>query len=376
MNILAYVHLRNIYRSTGAGRVARNIVEQLVDHPSDDVRILADRNDYQKVILKVGKPWSEYRYNCFERDTSAQQRRWFFLDLPRAEQFWSDVQIMYCAGKSYVPSKLARSVILLHDAAFFDDWADQGQHLSYYLQQFKWRLLFGKLSKKVDLFHTVSNFSAERILYHFPSFKDRIRVIPNGVTEFFFADNKTEDREILAKRNLAGRCYVLLPGGLSRRKNADLVLQAWPLLRQLHRDLRLVVTSYNDAAYVARAASNGDSVVMTGFVDDAELRALYRGARVVWFPSCYEGFGIPVLEAMACGTPVVASNASSLPEVTGNAASLMPTRDVGAHVAGIDYLLKDDAARDMYSARGRDRAAMFTWSEAARKLRSVFAELI
>jgi len=106
-------------------------------------------------------------------------------------------------------------------------------------------------------------------------------------------------------------------------------------------------------------------VRFVGRVDDNDLPALYRLARVFVFPSLYEGFGLPPLEALACGTPVVASNTSSLPEVLGDAALLVPPLDVGAWVQALRRALTDAALRRTLSQRGLERAAHFTWQRTA-----------
>jgi glycosyltransferase involved in cell wall biosynthesis len=373
MNVLAYVHLRNICGSTGAGRVARSLVEQMMQWPHDEVRVLGDRGDHASIIPKVGQPWSEYQFSLFDRDTSSQQRKWFLFNRPVAEVFWPESDILYCAGEAYVPTRKARSVVLMHDAAFFDENALRHDR-RFYIQQAKWRLLFWKLVSRADLFHTVSQFSAERLEHHFPGLRGRMRVVPNGVTANFFDADDSADTENLRRFGLVDRPYILLPRGLSYRKNGDLVLAAWPRLRELLGDVALVVTSHNDQTYVDRARQQ--AVVTTGFVDDTVLRTLYRRAVLVWFPSRYEGFGIPVLEAMACGTPVVASSAASLPEVTGGAAMLVSASDPAEHIAAIEHLFRDAVARDQLADKGRRRVAGFTWPASAARLRAVFTELV
>jgi glycosyltransferase involved in cell wall biosynthesis len=374
MNLLAYVHLRNISGSTGAGRVARNLVEEMMRWPDDEVRVLGDRGDHASIIPKVGRPWSEYQFHLFDRDTLSQQRNWYLFDRPVTEAFWPDTDILYCAGEAYVPTRKARSVVLMHDAAFFDEKALR-RNYRFFIQQAKWRLLFGKLARYADLFHTVSQFSAERLEHHFPSLRGRMRVVHNGVTANFFDSDDSEDSISLRRFQLVDRPYILLPRGLSYRKNGDLVLAAWPRLRELLGDVALVVTSHNDQAYVDRAKQQA-GVITTGFVDDTVLRTLYRRAVLVWFPSRYEGFGIPVLEAMACGTPVVASSAASLPEVAGDAAVLVSVSDPMEHIAAIEHLFRDAVARNQLADKGRQRAAGFTWPASAAGLRTVFNELV
>jgi len=228
---------------------------------------------------------------------------------------------------------------------------------------------------RADLFHTVSQFSAERLEHHFPGLRGRMRVVHNGVTANFFDADGSADTENLRRFGLVDRPYILLPRGLSYRKNGELVLAAWPRLRELLVDVALVVTSHNDQAYVDRAKQQA-GVITTGFVDDTILRTLYRRAVLVWFPSRYEGFGIPVLEAMACGTPVVASSAASLPEVAGDDAVLVSVSDPAEHIAAIEHLFRDAVARNQLADKGRQRAAGFTWPASAARLRAVFTELI
>ena len=115
---------------------------------------------------------------------------------------------------------------------------------------------------------------------------------------------------------------------------------------------------------------------MLGFVPDEGLRALYGAARVVWFPSRYEGFGLPVVEAMACGTPVVTSRASSLPEIAGDAALLAPPDSAQAHVEAIDALLCDGSLHAELVRRGQARACEFTWSRSAEQLKTHFEGLL
>ena len=373
MNILAYVHLRNIYGSTGAGRVARNITEALHARGEDTVHVLADQGDRVRLVEKVGEPWTNFDYHCFQAKTSVQQRRWVLFNRPYAESFWPEAEVVYCTGEAYVPTRKARIVNLMHDAAFFDCGAHQFT-LRYLYQQAKWRILFARISATADLIHTVSNFSAERLTHHFPSLRDRFVVVHNAVTDVFFEDDCLGDHARLDELGLAQVPFILLPRGLAYRKNADLVLSAWPRLRQMHPDLCLVVTSHNDPNYVGRALAQ-EGIVTTGFVPDETLRALYTAARLVWFPSRYEGFGIPALEGMACGAPVVASNAASLPEIVGDAAVLVPPSDEAGHIEAIDYLLHNDAARDALARKGRAHAARFTWANAAAKLRAAMVTL-
>lgn len=375
MNILAYVHLRNIHGSTGAGRVARHLTEELARGKKDKLEILADPADHQRIIPRVGPPWSEFNYRFFRHETSRQQALWALFNRPAAETFWPEAEIVYCTAESYVPVQRAKLVVTLHDAAFFEDAAHR-RSVAFWKQSLKWKYLYSILSRKAHLFHTVSQFSADRISHFFPAMKSRLRVVHNGVPSRFFAPVSAEGEEALRQIGLADRPFILLPRGLHYRKNADLVIEAWPVLRERHPELLLVVSSHCDPIYAARAQALGSSVQFTGFVSDELLCSMYHAARLVWFPSRYEGFGMPVLEAMACGTPVVASNIASLSEIAGAAAVLVDPLSAAAHIDAITMLLSDDNQREKLRHKGRSCAAEFTWEAAATRLRTEFETLL
>ena len=367
MNILAYVHLRGIVQPTGAGRVARSMVEELHRFSESSVKILANASDCRSVIPKLGSPWNAYDYRLFDRDTSRQQAHWIVFDRPTAETYWPAADLVYCPTESYVPTRRTRLAVTAHDAACFERGAHRASR-SAIIQAVKRRYLFRMLTRKADRILTVSHFSAERLGYFFPGLKSRLRVIPNGVPGRFFEPVSPAGEAALANLGLLGRQFVLAPGGLQYRKNADLILRAWPLLQQMHSELLLVVTNQYEADYFERAQGLGPSVRLIGFIDDELLCSLYSAASAVWFPSLYEGFGMPVLEAMASGTPVVGSTSSALPEVAGNAAILVSPRSLRDNVDAIDGVLRTPSLVDSYVAAGRRRAREFTWTAIASKL--------
>jgi len=374
MNVLAYVHLRNIHRSTGAGRVARELIEHVARRKDVNVHLLGDRADYDSIVPNVGHPWTTFPSHLFSNDTSVQQAQWLMFQRPTAEEFWSQAQIVHCTTESYVPTGRSRLIVTIHDAAYFDNGAHPNS-LSTTMQELKWRTLYGTLSRTADVFHTVSNFSAERLATAFPAIRSRMRVIHNAVSSIFFEPFDSSTEELLELAGLKGKRYILVPGGLHYRKNADLILKAWPIILDRNPDLVLVVAGHNDLSYLPQAA-NLKSLSLMGFVEDRMLRALYHGAQTVWFPSRYEGFGIPVLEAMACGAPVVASNSAAIPEIAGEAAVLVSSDSLTENVEAIETVINDGQLRASLRKRGKNRAEPFTWPAAAVKLHSVYSSLL
>ena len=375
MNLLAYVHLRNIYRSTGAGRTARQVTEHLAQRSGIQLRILADAADRERFVPLAGGPWPNFQYSTFSRDTSRQQARWFLYDRPAAEEYWPATDIVYCTGESYVPTQKAKLVVTAHDAGYFEQGALR-RDAAYWKTRLKWTLLFRKLERKADLFHTVSHFSAERLAFHFPAIASRIRPVYNGVAPFFFEAVNSIGNSEVGRVGLANRRYVLIPGGLHYRKNAELVLQVVPRLLKLFPELIIAVVNHTDPRYAAQTRGFGDRFRLLGFVSDDALHALYAGAAVVWYPSRYEGFGLPIVEAMASGAAVVGSSSASIPEIAGDAAVLADPTSVEAHMTAIGDLLTDDAATRQFAAAGRLRAQQFTWERCAAELHGHFLSLM
>jgi glycosyltransferase involved in cell wall biosynthesis len=375
MNILAFVHLRNIHHSTGAGRVAREMTEHLAQQSGVRLQVLADSGDYKKIVPQVGEPWTGYGYRFFRDETSRQQARWYLLNAPTGEHYWPETEIVYCTAESYVPVDKCRLAVTVHDAQTFDAGAHR-LTTALLKQRFKWTLLFRRLAGKADLFHTVSQFSADRLAHHFPEIRSRLRVVHNAVSPHFFEPPAEADRRVLQELGVSGRPYILVPGGLHFRKNADLILGAWPQIHQHLPEVRLVIVGHCDASYLDAARALGPSVVIAGFREENELRALYAAAELVWFPSRYEGFGLPVLEAMACGTPVVTSNTTALAEIGGTAAVLLSPKRASDHVEAIRELITNSRWADQLRSEGRVRAKTFSWQASASLLHGHFVSIL
>jgi len=229
--------------------------------------------------------------------------------------------------------------------------------------------------------HTSSEFVAAEIEELFgPGLRSagRLVVIPLGATHL--GDDARMPPELAA--TIGGHPFVLAIATLEPRKNLPHLVGAFGELAGDHPDLRLVIAGRDgparpavDAAIERLPPAARERVVLAGHVDDAGRRALLEAAVVLAYPSIYEGFGFPLLEAMSAGVPVVAARAGSIPEVAGDAALLVEPTDDHGLAASINRVLTEDATRTDLVARGRDRLGAFSWRETARALAACYRRL-
>lgn len=180
--------------------------------------------------------------------------------------------------------------------------------------------------------------------------------------------------------DITGPSYILSMGSTRPHKDLPTLLRAFCALAPLHPELRLVLAGEGEAGYLEHHLSGAEPSVVeraafTGHVTDDELRALYVGAAVFAFPSLYEGFGLPPLEAMALGTPVVAARAASLPEVVGYGALLFEPGDDAGLATAIARVLDDESVRERLVATGLERSSELTWAACAQRTVDVYHEL-
>jgi glycosyltransferase involved in cell wall biosynthesis len=205
---------------------------------------------------------------------------------------------------------------------------------------------------------------------------ERVFVILEAAGPAFHPQDAVAIEAVRRQYGLEGP-FLLSVGSLEPGKNRERLLQAFARLQARGLTHTLVVAGqrawrYEGEAPLARRLGLAESVRFLGNVPQADLPALYSAADLFVFPSLYEGFGLPALEALACGTPVVASNVSALPEVVGDAALQVSPLDVEALADAMERLLRDDRLRSDLRERGLERAAQFSWEKAARQTAEVY----
>jgi len=211
---------------------------------------------------------------------------------------------------------------------------------------------------------------------------DKISAIHLGVDARFFAPNLSKAAQTLARFDVRPQQYILSVGTLEPRKNIERTLQAYAALPEyLRRDFPLVLSGgkgWKDAVIHTRLKQikPPGRVILTGYVDHHDLLALYAACTAFVYPSLYEGFGLPILEAMAAGAPVITSNVSAMPEVAGEAALLIDPNSVDELAAAMQRLLEDRELATALSIRGKERARGFTWARTAQETLKVYCRVL
>ncbi|MCQ2416407.1 MAG: glycosyltransferase family 4 protein [Oscillospiraceae bacterium] len=238
-----------------------------------------------------------------------------------------------------------------------------------------------KSMQRADCIVTDSHFSKSEIAKYYPAFADKVQVVPCGVDTKRFAPASAEDIARVREAHHLPKEYFLYLGTLEPRKNLVRLIHAYSDLRKKYPDAPALVLAggkgwqYESIFAAVDALHLQENVIFPSYIPSGDMAALYSGALAFVFPSLYEGFGMPPLEAMACGCPVLTSNAASLPEAVGNAAVLCNPKKKSAIARGMEMLLTDTALREKLRQRGFVRAKEMSWENAADALYRIYQSL-
>jgi glycosyltransferase involved in cell wall biosynthesis len=262
------------------------------------------------------------------------------------------------------PVSVAAQVCTFHDLIPLDrpEWFN-----ARFAAWYGW--LLPRLARRVQHIIAVSHFTKTRIVDRFGLAPENVTVVENGVDERFAPRSSAEIAAVRKTLQIDSPHYILCVGSVEPRKNTSRLVQAWAQIQhRLPREISLVIAGPKGKSLVFSDVSFEQlppRVQLTGYVADEQLPALYSGALAMVYPSLYEGFGLPLIEAMACGTPVVTSNTTSLPEVAGDAALLVDPLDVQSIADGIERLVESSSLQERLRVEGQERAKHFTWERTA-----------
>lgn len=307
---------------SGIGVYLRHIIKGLLEYDQYEIAVLADKNYTElKGIKMIAFPQKIY---------SIKEQIYFSKLIPRCNLFWSphyNVPIFPIAAK--------KRLVTIHDVYHLAH-----QHELSIPQQVYAKVMLKAATALSEHIITVSNFSKQEIIAHTRTIPDKITTIYNGVDIDFFGKKTTEEIEksILKKYELPKK-YALFVGNVKPNKNLKNLVRAFALFAEKEPDFKLVILGKKDGFIRAEEGvfeliqtytHLAEKIIFTGFVENNDLPFIYQSATMLVFPSLYEGFGFPPLEAMAAGCPVVCSDTASLPEVCGDAAFYCNPKDVNS----------------------------------------------
>lgn len=250
------------------------------------------------------------------------------------------------------------------------------------LDNWRYRWLLPEAARRADAIITPSQCSRNDIITHLNPPSTPIYHVPlNAVDAIFTPISDNPERQAVLEHYGITPPYILYVGGINARKNIARIFEAYAKIRDRYPNVPLVIagkrqwrTTEIEATY--KRLELGDSVQFTGYVENKHLPYLYSAASLLLFPSLYEGFGLPPVEAMSCGTPVVTSNISSLPEAVGDAALLVDPYSVDAIADAMCRILDDPSLAKQLRTKGFKQAAMFTWRRATQEIVAIYQRVL
>jgi len=355
----------------GIGTYVKNLIRELARLPGDDEYAILCAPADTDFVGTLGPRFTPFVERAGNYSVREQLSVPWTLRRTRADLFHAP---------HYVVSPLVRRpfVVTIHDCIhlrFPEYLPNRGAHAYA-------RAMMRSSARRARRVLTVSEASRDDIVRYLGVSADKVDVIPNAIDEKLSTLATGDDITRVRERYQLTGPFVLYSGNIKPHKNLDRLIEAFSLLRSEHgADVTLVILGDEASKYpklrrLVHRHQLHKHVRFLGFVPDQTLAALYRLAAVFVFPSLYEGFGLPPLEAMALGTPVIVSNVSSLPEVVGDAALLIDPRQPAEIAAALNRVLTDTNLRDDLIRRGLARVQDFSWTRSAARTHDVYARAL
>ena len=360
----------NWYKGTGIGTYTYNVLKNLInDNKEDFYNIYWSGKDYEEFmddntqILMASKK----HHRFFEQHFFPSNLQSKNIDLFHIPQ----------NGIGLTEYVSCKKVVTIHDLIpyLMPETVGKG-YLLKFLEELP------KIIKLSDGIITVSEWSKKDIAKFFPNTEDKIFVTPLAADKKYKPLNKEHCREFLKKTYGINKPFILYIGGFSPRKNVkSLILAFSSIFNSLNKEYELVIVGANkdDSTYLNILGQNvdiGENIIFTGFVPENHLPILYNGSDVFAYPSLYEGFGLPPLEAMSCGTPVISSNISSIPEVVEDAGVLINPFNIDELKNALVSVLNNDSLKTSLSIKGLERSKFFSWQKTAKQTLDVYKKII
>lgn len=361
-----------VAQRAGVGRYTKCLAEALAIYKARDDELMLAYLDFKRHGAPFQAPGAQFKAVRLCPGRVAQYC-WKTFNWPPYNWLTGNSADVYHFPNFIIPPLAhGRSVVTVHDVSFLrhPEFAE-ARNLAYLKAKIR------QTVTRADAILTDSQFSANEIIELLGVAPERVYAIPLGITPPPPRPTPARIRALLKTLGLE-RPYLLAVGTIEPRKNLAFLVDVFEAMKDFDGDLAVVgMPGWQTGPILERmhTSSKARRILQLGYQPDETLEALYANARALVFPSLYEGFGLPPLEAMARGTPVVASGIEVLREVLGTSALMMNGFDANEWATAISALLRDEGARTRLSAEGRQQAARFTWEVTARKTWEIYRQV-
>jgi glycosyltransferase involved in cell wall biosynthesis len=354
------------HEKTGKGWYVYNLVKEIIR--------LDKTNQY--LLYGNGKnPFKEHP-NVTYKKIDSKSIKWHFLVLKDIKK--QEVELFFAPSSFIIPafvSKTIKTVITVHDLVSYLFPANH--NLKAVIIE---RLTLRRALKKAGSVFVVSENTKRDLLKKFNYPENQVHITYCAASEFFKEKVSAEELEEFRKKMKYPNNFILAVGTLEPRKNLSTLIRSFATIKKWFPEYKLIIAGkkgwkYKQIQETLAKYSLENEVIFPGYLKDDELRKTYKLAKVFVFPSLYEGFGIPPLEAMASGCPVVSSNVASLPEVVQEAGMLVDPRNPYKFAEAVSSIIENEQIRESLIERGYQQADKFHWKQSAKKAVEVFNSL-
>ena len=368
-------------QKTGIGQTVKMLVENSILDENNEFQLnyfaFRKKNEKQNYLQPYVKSNVSLQC-CGWMPLALYKRIWNFLPIPYSIFMREKVDVTQFFNYFIPPGVKGKKAVFIYDMV----WKACPETMDTETKKFMDRNVINA-SCRADIIITVSDFSKQEIQKYLSIPANKIQVVYGGVDlERFNANYQNVQIDQVKKKYGIRKDYFLYLGTLEPRKNIVKLIEAYSLFKKKNKDAPVLVIAgkkgwqYEEILQAGKRLGIEESVIFTGYIEDDEAPLLLCGAVSFVFPSIYEGFGLPVLEAMACDIPVIAADAASLPEVVGEAGLLVDPYSTESIADAMQKIWENTTLRQELCAKGRNRVKKFTWENNAKKLLAIYKNML
>lgn len=367
------IEVQRLFRPKKHGMevVALELIRQIQNLDTQNSYTVYAKNDQDRDCLSES---TNLKINTLNSKTYMD---WEQFSLPKAVKR-DKIDFLHCTCNTAPLKSPVPFMVTIHDIIYLENIEFKGTAYQNFGNLYR-RFLVPRIAEKSRFIVTVSNFEKAFMLERLNIPEEKIKVVYNAVNERFNTHYSEADKQAFRQRFNLPTDYILFLGYAAPRKNALGVIQAYAQYCSRVKDNLPMVILGNDKAYVEDALEKIgkgeciDRFLFPGYIPTPDMPLLYSTCSLFLYPSLREGFGLPILEAMACGAPVITSNTSSMPEVAGDSAYLVDPYKLEEITEGIIHLSQNESQRQNLISKGLDRAKLFTWKSTAEKILDLYS---